>query len=312
MRRTIRCLAVCLAWICMAGHCFSGEEKLVITPDMQFAYADQLFKAGDFSTALVEFKRFTHFFNRDHRVKSAGYKTGICLFNLGRFHESAKAFNRIIRTDAADDLAVESVFMQSKAFEKMENVDYAQVTLNNFLMLTDDPSVKDRFLFRLAQIQVNLVKTGRNGGSLAQARKYLSRISAAGTERGNVRRLSLAIDRAETAKRKEPITAGILSVIPGAGFIYCGRYKDGLTALVLNTGLAWASLEAFNNDSPALGALLAMVEAGFYTGNIYGAVSSAHKHNAAQTRAILESGLTLSPAVDPDGRTFALMFNYPF
>jgi hypothetical protein len=78
---------------------------------------------------------------------------------------------------------------------------------------------------------------------------------------------------------KDPTTAGALSVVPGLGHVYCERYKDGLVAFLLNGLFIWATIEAFHEDQEVLGAVLGFVELGFYSGTIYSAVNSAHKHN---------------------------------
>ena len=43
------------------------------------------------------------------------------------------------------------------------------------------------------------------------------------------------------------MTAGILSIIPGTGHLYCGRYKDATLAFILNTAMIYAACEAFDN-----------------------------------------------------------------
>ena len=79
---------------------------------------------------------------------------------------------------------------------------------------------------------------------------------------------------------KNPTTAGILAgALPGMGHAYCGRYKDGMVALVLNGLFIWAAVESFHQDNPALGSILGFLELGWYSGNIYSAVNSAHKLN---------------------------------
>jgi hypothetical protein len=71
----------------------------------------------------------------------------------------------------------------------------------------------------------------------------------------------------------------LLSIVPGGGQLYCNRYQDAMTAFLINAGLIWAAWEAFDNEQYALGSVISFVEFGFYAGNIYGAVSSAHKYN---------------------------------
>ena len=82
----------------------------------------------------------------------------------------------------------------------------------------------------------------------------------------------------------QPKLAGVLSVIPGAGQLYCGRYKDALSAFIVNGGLIWAAVESFDNELYALGTTISIFGFGFYTGNIYGAITSAHKYNQVQTQ----------------------------
>ena len=79
---------------------------------------------------------------------------------------------------------------------------------------------------------------------------------------------------------KDPTTAGGLgALLPGLGHAYCERYRDGLMAFVVNGLFIWAAVEAFDEDQEVLGGMLAVLEAGWYTGNIYSAINTAHKHN---------------------------------
>jgi tetratricopeptide (TPR) repeat protein len=84
----------------------------------------------------------------------------------------------------------------------------------------------------------------------------------------------------ETLPFKDPTAAGLMAAgLPGSGHAYCGRYKDGMVAFLLNGLFIWAAIGAFNSDQNVLGAMLVFVEAGWYGGNIYSAVNSAHKVN---------------------------------
>lgn len=81
---------------------------------------------------------------------------------------------------------------------------------------------------------------------------------------------------------KDPAAAGLMAaVLPGLGHAYCERYKDGLVAFLLNGLFIWAAYEAFEEDHSVLGGILTFLELGWYTGNIYSAVNTAHKYNRA-------------------------------
>ena len=99
------------------------------------------------------------------------------------------------------------------------------------------------------------------------------------------------------------------------GQLYCERYEDALIAFLVNTGLIWATVEAFSNDLYALGSVIGFVGLGFYAGNIYGAVGDAHKFNRRAVRTF-SNGLTtrwrvgVLPAPQKDGIGLVLQFDY--
>ncbi len=85
--------------------------------------------------------------------------------------------------------------------------------------------------------------------------------------------------KGEALPYKNPQTAGVLAILPGLGHLYCERPKDALVAFLLNGVTIWAAVEAFDEDLQVLGGILILLEVGFYAGNIYSAVNSAHKFN---------------------------------
>ena len=94
------------------------------------------------------------------------------------------------------------------------------------------------------------------------------------------REVESVIDEYEKINFKSPRLAGLYStVIPGAGQLYIGRKRDATAAFVLNGLFIWGAFEAFNDDKVGIGILLTVFEVGWYSGNIYSAISGAHKHN---------------------------------
>ena len=106
------------------------------------------------------------------------------------------------------------------------------------------------------------------------------------------RDLSIMSREGEKLPEKNPSTAGLFAaLIPGLGHVYCNRYKDGMVAFLLNSLFIWAAVESFDQDHDVFGGILAALEVGWYSGNIYSAVNSAHKRNR-KTRADYLQGLT--------------------
>ncbi len=285
---------------------------LVITPTLQFNYAVELFENKDFTAAQVEFKRFIHFFPDDPRRDAAEFKTAMALFNSGSYYEAAKAFNTIILNNNDETpYTRDAYFMQSRAFEAMGNTGYAVMVLQNYLTLTQDAHTRDRIYFELARLHISEArKPGKD--TLGDAKKFLTLISPTRKERYKVSDQLAALDAVSAAPRKNPTLSGILALIPGGGFLYCERYKDAFVTFCLNAGLIWGAYEAFDSGNPGLGGVLSFVESGFYAGNVYGAISAAHKHNTLDRVRRLERHFHLEAAVQPSHNTLALTFNHPF
>lgn len=286
--------------------------QLVINADMQFAYAKKLMADHDYETAVVELKRFQHFFPDNENSEDTVFYIGNCYYHLKKFHDAARIFNDIILTSDRDDLVSKSVFLQSQSFMKIGNKGYAQLVLQNYLKLTEDPDEKDRIYFHLAQIHFEEVTKNHNIDSLKPAQKYLSKISPANKDRYRVRYYQNLIFKAEHAPKKNPTAAGVFSVIPGGGFLYCERFHDAAVTFLLNTGLIAAAIQAWENDNKALAGVIGFIETGFYTGNIYGSIASAHKYNQAQIMNVLGHEMAVSPDFNPEKSSFGLTFNFEF
>lgn len=296
------------------AHAISNDQPgLFITADLQFDYALTLFEQKDFTAAQVEFKRFIHFFPQDPRHNRADYTAGVALFHSEQYYEAARRFDTLIRKskDMDSPWVQQSCFMQSQAFESMGNAGYAQVVLQNYLKQTRDTDTKDRIYLELARLHIqNTVTPGRN--ELDSARKNLMLISSEKQRKYKVTRQLEAIDNAVNAPTKSPALAGIMAIIPGGGMLYCKRYKDAFISFCFNTGLIWAAYTAFDHDNPALGGVITFVETGFYSGNIYGSITAAHKYNKAAQIKILNKTFNFEPGFDPVNNSFFLRLKHAF
>ncbi|MDM8538950.1 hypothetical protein QUF70_19530, partial [Desulfobacterales bacterium HSG17] len=163
----------------------------------------------------------------------------------------------------------------------------------------------------LAQIHLSNARESRPG-SLALARKYLSQISPSNADKYSTDQYNNLIFKAEHAPEKNPVAAGLFAVIPGGGFLYCERFHDALITFLFNAGLMVAAYEAWDNDNKALAGVIGFVETGFYSGNIYGSITSAHKYNQAQIIKILGQDIAITPTFNPENKALSLSFNFDF
>ena len=85
------------------------------------------------------------------------------------------------------------------------------------------------------------------------------------------------------------ILAGMLSAaLPGSGQFYVGRRGDAWLAFILNGLFVAGIVEALNEGRPEVAGVLGLFEAGWYAGNIYGAINGARKHNLHRARRFIQ------------------------
>jgi len=114
-----------------------------------------------------------------------------------------------------------------------------------------------------------------------------------------------------------PNTAGLLAIIPGAGHLYCERNKDALISFLLNGAMIYAAYEAFDHDLDVIGGIITFFELGFYSGNIYSAVSSAHKYNRDEKSKFLDylkknTKVNISLGKHHEGESLLLVCKFSF
>ena len=285
-----------------------ADPVLKIDPDTQYNFAEYYFSKKEYFRAIGEYKRFIYFFPEDARAPFATYKIGMSYFKNRGFKEAVNSFETIIERYADNDLSVKSYFMISECLVMLAEYVPAISNLHNLIVITDDMHTKDEAFYRIGWIYLEI-------GAWEKAKLYFSKISIQNSHNYSLKKLSDELNRELTTPGKNPNLAGILSIIPGAGFLYCERYQDALIAFLLNGAMICAAYEAFDSDNGALGGIITFVETGFYAGNIYGSVSSAHKYNRNKTEQFLEklkenTKIKFSAGYNDTG--IFLSFNYIF
>ncbi len=291
----------------------SAQDDLRINAQKQFEFAVHLFSIGDYTGAVTEYRRFIQFFPKHSKVHHARYNIGLAYFENKEFQKAADSFSEMISRSGVKHLTLshlttQAYFMISQCHMQMNNPQEAVTVLHNLSVLTKNRDVKDEASYLTGWIYLETARW-------KDAQISFDKITGENRERYRLKQLSEELSRAATIPQKSPVVAGALSVIPGAGFLYCGRYRDGITAFLFNGALIFGAYTAFDNDNPALGSVIALVEAGFYAGNFYGAVSSAHKYNRNSSRDFTEklrknTSLNISRPSDPEGIAFSLEYSF--
>ncbi|VBB43014.1 Tetratricopeptide repeat protein [uncultured Desulfatiglans sp.] len=253
------------------GDVFSSE--VVIRSDQQFAFARQFLDRGDYPAAAAEFERFRYFFPDDPRGDEALYLIGFCRLREGRHDEARTLFGRLVNEAADPSLAARAMFLAGESYYEEGRMEEASAVFEEVVRRYPGLEIKNAALYRLGWVDLRRDQWEKASAAFEGVSPESPLYGRAGPLAGE----SL---KGPELPWKEPSTAGMLAaVLPGAGHAYVGRWKDGLVALLLNGVFIWAAVEAFDSDQDVLGGILAFLEAGWYSGNIYSAVNAAHKFN---------------------------------
>jgi hypothetical protein len=242
--------------------------QITIDSDQQFRFAEQTMEMGEYPRAVVEFERFLQFFPEDKKVPKAKLLIAQCYLK-GRDYESLKSLSE---TRALQGYGRRQGPVSRRILLRTGAVRGGGALFQRGVAAYAEPELKNSAIYRLGWIQMQT-------GKWHEASETFKAVGAGSPLFPNAQDLSFRSLGGEFLPYKDPTTAGGLSVVPGLGHFYCERYKDGLVAFLLNGLFIWATIEAFDEDHEVLGAVLGFVELGFYSGTIYSAVNSAHKHN---------------------------------
>jgi len=294
--------------LCSVSVSSAAESGLVINADQQYAFAQHYFSKQDYRRAIDEFQRFIHFFPQDRRIAQAHWFIGMAYYMSKQYSYSIKTFRAIIDTQKESASHLQAWYMLAESYFASAAPGQAVAALHNLVSLTDDAEIVDEANYRIGWIYVET-------GAFDQAQRYFAKVSQRNKEKYRLRQLADALKKEKMIPYKNPRLAGTLAIIPGAGHLYCGRHQDALISFLLNGGLIYAAYEAFDNDLAAIGSLITLVELGFYTGNIYSAVSSAHKYNRSNKKKFVEGlkqnlKIELSGSMPNKGVMLALTFTF--
>jgi tetratricopeptide (TPR) repeat protein len=251
----------------------AAGKTLVIDADAQYRFAQGRYDAGHYREAVAEFERFAFFFPDDTRVPLAKWRIANALYQLGRFTNAVAQLGTLIGADAVDpNLRLKAQLLVSQCLARMGQSGAAAAHLGRLAATAADPAEADELRYQLGWLYLETDQWDRAG-------EQFDRIHPSRRVTYRLDGLENALEQRHDLPRKDPTVAGTLAVLPGAGYLYCGRPRDAAVALAVNAALFIGAWEAFDSDQEALGALLGVVGIGFYSGSIYGTVASAHKTN---------------------------------
>ena len=285
-----------------------GRAERTINAALQMELADHFFKQEDYYRAITEYKRFLFFFPQSPKVEEALWKIAQSYFKGQKWDEAIAAADQMIQKFPNSAKLAELYLLQGLCFTAKKEYPRARWYFEKAKDSSSDFQTTQEAQW---QIAVNYLKEEKWKEAVTEFRA----VDPQSSFYPRSERWAQGLDRMDQIPQKSPVTAGILAILPGAGHLYCERYRDATIAFLLNGAFIWGMVESFQHENYVVGGILTFFELGWYSGNIYSAVSSAHKYNRKKKQEYLnnlEKEIRISTGMVWHGKTpvFTLRFSF--
>jgi tetratricopeptide (TPR) repeat protein len=249
------------------------ETSEGLRTDQLIEFADHLMREGEYFRAITEYRRFLFYYPQDPRQAMIHFRIGLALYRSQQYEEALKTFHEVAQQYLETPYGKQAWLWQGESLLRQARYQAAEQFYTQMLEQFSDDEIG-----QLARYQ--------RGWALLYQRKWhdASRQFQQVMPESPLYRLAFRLAEevlvGDQLPSKSPLVAGILSgVLPGSGQLYNGRGGDALLALFLN-GLFIAGItQAVTHGELAVAGVLSFFEAGWYVGNVYGAINGAHKYN---------------------------------
>lgn len=243
--------------------------QLIQNPATLITY---LMNQGHYSEALLEINR--EIFETQNKTSSEDLYVNYirCLRSLGRFDRINLDYQTIIPDIYRNSPKI--LLEMTRVWMALSNDTQANESIKQILK---QPGLQNQNIQDEAKIlaSMNYAKTFK----WQEAQKILQEISITSPYAPNAKKNLTNAQMGIDFTPKKPWIAGVLSIIPGAGYLYAKHPSSAFSSLVFNGLLAFASYSSFQSGNTGMGILSSVIGLGFYAGNIQGSVKSVKRYN---------------------------------
>ena len=244
------------------------------SPENVLKFADFLYAQGDYLRAAGEYQRYL--FHQPQESAQIRYKIAVCYRFGGKTEQAIQGFESLLRTDPKSEFASRAYYQIGATYFLQDQFERSVQFLGEAL-----PHITDARQHAEAAQLIGLSYLRQKRWSKASEVFKALQTSDIIPIREKAEVYHIYAERGADLPTRSPLLAGTLSIIPGAGRLYTGRFADALTTLFTVGLTGWQAYDGFRRDgvSSAKGWTLGTLCGIFYVGNIYGSVISARVYN---------------------------------
>src|SRR5215510_3200367 len=283
-------------WQQLSASTIAPIETVSFSADQLLIFAEQLMREGEYFRAITEYRRFLFYYPDDPRRAMAHFSIGLAFYRGESYVEALQTFQEVTQRYPNTAYGKQAWLWQGESLIRQGRYATAEQLYTEIA-----ESFPHERIGQQARYQRAWTLLYRR-----QWRDAATQFQQVAPDSDLYQSAQLLAQEALVGERlptKSPVLAGIFSgLIPGSGQLYNGRLGDALLAFFLNTLFIIGAVEAVHSDAPAVAGILSFFEAGWYAGNVYGAINGAHKYNRHATEIFLRNLDTRFHLVLPEAR----------
>ena len=249
--------------------------------DLALELGDWLLDTGCYEDAVTEYKRFIFFNPVSDSVSYAYYKIGLAYRNEHKWTESLHALQQAIQTAPSDSVRDEAKIALAITLIASGNYGAAELELLKIELFSSSESLKKKAAFFRGISNLYTFKWDEARNAF---KKYFNDTTIVG------RQVDSLLAVSQQLRYKSPRLARFLStILPGAGQIYVGDWRNGINALAINivTGYVVVSSLIEHRYNDAFLSFTSIFQR-YYLGNRQHATKIAQNHNLHLNRLLAE------------------------
>ena len=245
-----------------------------------FGYGLYLFRQGNYSGAIFELERYIYYNETDPLVpylnlvlalsyaQSLQYDSALAVLSSLAAHLEGGSSN-----EGDYELYCESAF-------HILNIYFRQRRFSDFYLKREEVGMECPTLHEDLAQYVAFMSLAGHVYNLAWE-KALEELALSEISSSHLRNLLEGEIKVVLSHRnKSPLVGGFLSLVPGLGHLYAGRFPDGLRSFFINATFVSLAVFSFKEQMPVLGGIFTAIEGILYVSNIYGGVNAVLQENA--------------------------------
>ena len=243
-------------------------------------FADHLFLDGDWYRSITEYRRFLFRVRGRHPdAPRAALAIGEALLRGEQWDAAGRQLDGVAQRTRDGAIRNTALFAAGRAYLLDQRPELAKPRLR--LVSQDQAATAD-----LRYQATWLLAWGHfEAGELEVAYQYFNEMAKNdGRYKAEAQGAADALLEQDQIPRKDPLLAGALSIIPGLGHFYLGRWGTGVTSLIWNGIFITAATAAWLSGDIGVAIVLTFFELGWFSGGIFGAISGAHRYNRDAVR----------------------------